>query len=999
MSGNTAEYVVSTAFAEILEGYGIDADPHPQLRDGEPDVFVRDRGTRVIIELKKSGNRQALLDQMETRLQQGMGEVVFGVLFPSSIVDGGLTTPSVSRVKNDLHEATLDVWAETNATTSVDEGDGFSAEIGDFTDLIPRFTGELLAGEQLDETVKRVEDTAHDFVTSLLNLDSSEGIARNIEETLEGLGDTSRDDDDAMSEEEIQEYLVSGGLIIFNATAFYGLLAQNRDELRPLRQRLSNEDGVWNRAMRRAFDGALDINYDSVFITAEQILETLPAAPVVQNALEDVHDAAETVLARSGLLRQDLTGRVYHSTLGRTLAKNYATYYTQIPSGELLAWLGITDWDAKVGEFACGSGTLATASYHRKLSLAFEMVTEESEPGEDEITKTRAAWDGYSGMSDIHKKFVEEDLWGLDAMSFAAHLTAVNLALQQPEVPFEESHIYQVPVTRDGESRLGSLDLLNSSTVRVQSRLEDGEDAAGAGRQSMAMTEVQELRVPKGDYDLVIMNPPFTRADRAAKILDTSKLNTILNEEFPERDYTNTTRSGLASPFTILGDEAVKPGGRLALVVPSSFLSRETWQPVRDFINENYHLEHIVISWAEGEPAFSENTELREVLIVARKLEPNDGNGHFTMMTHIDSDFDFMQSRLMGTDLTEEINPNRITIQRPQEDPLMDGVTKLGAVKSAPKSITEQTSDNWYRLVAFRDQDLLRLMLATEGFLSKAHTPYNISLPNAFSTLDDISESVNLFMKNKKSAGYAYSEDEVSGGDPIIVSARYNQFGAETDSEKWVYRDPSLKVTEQFNYGTGQLLVMRKMNMWATMRVGAIASSNGAKFAGSSWIPIEMPSNLTTTDGEDVSKTEAAQVVATWLNSTFGMVPYIGYRAETEGAYGEWKTNQVRRITALHPSELTREQIESLLQAFGNYHEREWGLLRTQLREARNEDDHPRRELDEAVADAVFEGEDDHGGKRDGETGDSVMPSETIDFDDLYEDLYNTLELLGNVMT
>ena len=42
MSGNTAEYVVSTAFAEILEGYGIDADPHPQLRDGEPDIFVRD---------------------------------------------------------------------------------------------------------------------------------------------------------------------------------------------------------------------------------------------------------------------------------------------------------------------------------------------------------------------------------------------------------------------------------------------------------------------------------------------------------------------------------------------------------------------------------------------------------------------------------------------------------------------------------------------------------------------------------------------------------------------------------------------------------------------------------------------------------------------------------------------------------------------------------------------------------------------------------------------
>lgn len=994
MSGNTAEYVVSTALAEILEGYGIDADPHPQFRDGEPDVFVRDRGTRVVIELKRSGSRQALIDQMETRLEQGMGEVVFGVLFPSSIVDGGIATPSVSQVKSDLHDSTLEIWAETSATTAVDPSDSFSAEIGDFTDLIPRFTGELLAGEQLDKTVELVEDTAHDFVADILNLDSSEGIARNIEESLEGLGDTSRDDGEEMSGEEIQEYLVSGGLILFNATAFYGLLAQNRSELRPLQQRLADEDGVWKRAMREAFDDALEINYDSVFITAEQVLETLPTSPVVQDALENIHDAAETVLARAGLLRQDLTGRVYHSTLGRTLAKNYATYYTQIPSGELLAWLGIDSWDARVGEFACGSGTLVTASYHRKLSLAFEMVTREAEDGDEEITKPRSAWDEYSGMSEIHKKFVENDLWGLDAMSFAAHLTAVNLALQQPEVPFDESHVYQVPVTRDGESRLGSLDLLNSSTVRVQSRLEDEEEASGAGRQSMSMTEVQELRVPKGNFDLVIMNPPFTRADRASEILDASKLNNILNEYFSDRDYANTTRSGLAAPFTILGDEAVKPGGRLALVVPSGLLSRETWQPVRDFLNENYHLEHIVISWAEGEPAFSENTELREVLIVARKLKPDDDNGQFTMMSHIDEDFDFMQSRLIGTDLIEEINPNRITLQRPHEDPLMDGVTKLGSVKSAPKSITEQTADNWYRLVAFRDQDLIRLMFTVEGYLSRAHTPYDITLPDAFNTLGNIGKRVNLFMKNKKSAGYAYSDDEVAGGDPVIVSARYNRLGAEEDSDKWVYRDPSLTVTEQFTYGTGHLLVMRKMNLWATMRVGSIASSDGSRFTGSSWIPIEMPSNLTTTDGEDVSQSEAAQVVATWLNSTFGMIPYVGYRAETEGAYGEWKTNQVRRITALDPSELSREQVDSLLEVFDEHHDQEWGLLRTQLRDAQDEDDHPRRELDEAVANIVFVEDDKN---EDGEN--TSQPAGTIDLDGLYADFYNTLKLLGNVMT
>jgi hypothetical protein len=281
MSRNTAEYVVSTAFADILEGYGINASPHPQLQSGEPDIFVRNRGTRVVIELKKSGRgqRENLFDQMEERLEDGMAEVVFGVIFPSEIAEAGyFGSVTVSEVKNDLYDATLDVWAATDATSSIEPSSGFTAQIGDFTDLVPRFTSELLAGEQLDDTVELVEDTAHGFVTNLLNLDNPESLARNIEETLEGLGDSSHDGDHDMNSEEIQEYLVSGGLILFNATAFYGLLSQSRD-LRSIRSRLNDTNGVWSQAMREAFLDALEINYVSIFLTAEQILDELPTNP------------------------------------------------------------------------------------------------------------------------------------------------------------------------------------------------------------------------------------------------------------------------------------------------------------------------------------------------------------------------------------------------------------------------------------------------------------------------------------------------------------------------------------------------------------------------------------------------------------------------------------------------------------------------------------------------------------------------------------------------
>lgn len=987
MSRRTAEYVVSVAFADILEGYDLNASPHPQLQSGEPDVFVRDGGVRVVIELKKSGSGQkdALLSQMADRLEDGMGEVAFGVLFPSEIVEAGVASPTVSQVKDDLYDSVLNVWVATGAAKAVDPGGGFTARIGDFTDLVPRFTGELLAGEQLDDTVELVEETAHGFVANLLDLENPESIARAFESALEGLGEAARDDEQGLSDEEVQEYLVSGGLILFNATAFYGLLSQSQD-LRSIRSRQNENDGVWSRSMREAFLDALEINYVSVFLTAERIIEELPQTPAVNAGLEEIHEAAEAVLSRAGLLRQDLTGRVYHSTLGRTLAKNYATYYTKIPSGELLAWLGLQRWDAKVGEFACGSGTLVTSSYHRKMNLAFEMIEE----GND-TARPQAAIDGYDEIGDIHRRFVEDDVWGLDAMSFAAHLTAVNLALQQPDVPFDSSHVYRVPVSRDGESRLGSLDLLTSSTVRVQTRI-DGGDSLGAGRQSMAMTEVEELRVPKGDYDLVIMNPPFTRTDRAARILDLSKLNRILDDEFDERDYANTTRAGLAAPFTILGDQALDEGGRLALVVPSSLLSRETWQPVRDFLKESYHLEHVVINWAPGEPAFSEDTDLREVLVVARKLsaqEKNDGGDQTTLMTHIDEPIDFLQARLIGTDLNDGVNADRISIQRPKsEEFIVDGTTQLAEVQAAPKAVTEQTVDNWYRLVAFRDHDLLRLMLGIEGIISQGHTPYGLFVPDAFGSMDEIGE-VMLYIKNVASAGYSYSDTEVAGGTHAINTSRFDKISAEPGDGKWIFDDPNESATEDSPVNEGQLLVMRKMNMWATMRVCAIATDDDVDISASVWLPVAVEP-AETTDGEEYTKYETARMIATWLNSSFGMIPYIGYRAETEGAYGEWKTRQVRRITTLKPSKLTSEQADALLEAYDRLKDREWELLRTQLSEAQADESHPRRELDEAVAQALLVDEETN-------EGDSI--DEIVDIDGLYEDFEHTLTLLGEVMS
>lgn len=180
--------------------------------------------------------------------------------------------------------------------------------------------------------------------------------------------------------------------------------------------------------------------------------------------------------------------------------------------------------------------------------------------------------------------------------------------------------------------------------------------------------------------------------------------------------------------------------------------------------------------------------------------------------------------------------------------------------------------------------------------------------------------------------------------------------------------------------------------MWATMRVCSIAADD-VSIGGSAWTPVDN-SATTTTDGESLSKYEAARIISAWLNSTFGMIPYIGYRAETEGAYGEWKMGQARRATALDPSKLTDSQAQAMLDAYEEVRDSEWGLLHGQLETVQNDKSHPRAELDKAVAEALLLLEVEDSDSADGD----LDVEDVIDFDSLYEDLENTIRLLGNVM-
>ena len=111
----------------------------------------------------------------------------------------------------------------------------------------------------------------------------------------------------------------------------------------------------------------------------------------------------------------------------------------------------------------------------------------------------------------LHGPMMRHGLVGLDVLNIAVHLTAAMLAGSHPDTPFDGECLLTMPFGEQENDNvaIGSLDLLAAT---VQQSLMDSAAAVSAG--GRAPEEVRDLvsRVGHGQFDLVIMNPPFTRS-------------------------------------------------------------------------------------------------------------------------------------------------------------------------------------------------------------------------------------------------------------------------------------------------------------------------------------------------------------------------------------------------------------------------------------------------------------------------------------------------------
>ena len=153
-------------------------------------------------------------------------------------------------------------------------------------------------------------------------------------------------------------------------------------------------------------------------------------------------------------------------------------------------------------------------------------------------------------------------------------------------------------------------------------------------RTGASMSRETNATLPK--LHLCVMNPPFVRSVGGNLLFGSlPDERGLLQKDLKKRvkHLSASVTAGLGSVFVALADKHLEVGGRLAFVLPAALASGEAWGPTRKLLAESYHLETVVSSHDAERPNFSENTDLSELLFIARKLGSGEKPGRVTCIS------------------------------------------------------------------------------------------------------------------------------------------------------------------------------------------------------------------------------------------------------------------------------------------------------------------------------------------------------------------------------
>ena len=445
------------------------------------------------------------------------------------------------------------------------------------------------------------------------------------------------------------------------------------------------------------------------------------------------------------------------------------------------------------------------------------------------------------------------------------------------------------------------------------------------------------------------MNPPFTRSVGGNLLFGTlpdkeraamqKKLRDLLHKSHTPANAT----AGLGSVFVAAAHPYIKPGGRMALVLPKSLLSGIAWGPTRSLLRSSYQVEHIIASHDpggghdKGRWHFSENTDLSEVLVVARKTAPSTppANRDVVAVNLWRNPTTAAEALALAHSALRDAPPHLY-----EEQGALDvciGTQKIGeAVRLRWDEL--RVKDNWMLLCAFAQSDLTRVAgRLTDGHLwlpghartRKLHLTPLMSLGTLGPDRRDIHDGF-------KASATPTAYPAFWGHDAEFVTTIEQDPNRYLSPLRKAKKGRPLRMADVLWPRAGSILLAERL--WLnTQKV--VAARLPHPVLSNMWWPLSL--NRETATGP------VEKMLVLWLNSTLGLLVLLACREETRGAWVDFKKPTLEALPVLDPRRLTSEQAKKLLACYNR-------VCRMQLRPlSEMASDDVRADIDRSIASAL----------------------------------------------
>jgi type I restriction enzyme M protein len=361
--------------------------------------------------------------------------------------------------------------------------------------------------------------------------------------------------------------------LLVNKILFYNLLQAKRPhELDPLEIPEGLTKGaLLQTTLQGYFREVLKIDYETIYTT--DFIDAI-AFPDAKEVVKEIKELVN-VLKRYDFskLGFDVIGRIFERLIPQDERHNLGQYFTNPDVVDIILGFCLIHEDEKILDPACGAGTFLVRAYqHKKLMNQYKKHEE-----------------------------ILESLWGDDIAKFPAHLSTINLVINDLGVDKNYPNIIQE-------------DFFKLLAVK------DGFEAPEAWRRARAVTlgvKERELIVPRW-FDVIVGNPPYTRQEEIPEIgVDKEKLiESALKDPSGKKIAEIGKRAGVHAYFFVHGTKFLRDRGHFGFIVSNSWLDVDYGKGLQEFFLTNYKIITIIESKVER---WFEEADINTCIIILQK--------------------------------------------------------------------------------------------------------------------------------------------------------------------------------------------------------------------------------------------------------------------------------------------------------------------------------------------------------------------------------------------